>query len=399
MRPADVALAHYDGSGLYSDERNEQMWLEIPAGLRALRLTARTLPDEFRSAFSKSDRDDAIAVDMRGLPEPLAREVAFGLWRIIDSGGKVVYEQFRVLNNCLRGVTESGAASTRCSLMDATCESWQHEMFAFEARRVGRPLTAQRKQFMGHALRRIYRFVLFAYDDRPWWQREMWSLDLDARIPRRQREPSGNKCLYFDRYETPWLRRGVQWLLGRQLEAGLITWSTATVYFHGLFRFDEFVAGRGVPGPWLCDDQLDVRPLLLDYVASLRRRTSDKAERAGSPISKLRLARLMTDIEQFYGYMCEHREEAARSLDEPGWLRLSGAHARFWHHGEKPREAPRVDEAKIIDDTASRTVMSNVELLAKPVDTHSAPRGQDRPPHQRDPVDGLRPAPAAGRAF
>ena len=188
-------------------------------------------------------------------------------------------------------------------------------------------------------------------------------MDLDPRIPRREREPSGRKCLYFDRFQQRWLRLGLQWFLRCQLEAGQITWSTATSYFNGLMRFDEFLSGREVPGPWLANDPFAVRPLMLDYVSILRARVSNKAERVGKPIGKARMARLMTEVEQFYGFMCERREEAAHELDEPGWRRLTGPHTRFWHFGEKPRPAPVIDPAKIIDDTAMQSIMGSVERI------------------------------------
>jgi integrase len=367
VRQADLALGRYDGAGLFSPDAKERLWLAVPEGLRPARLTARTIPGEFVGAFSRSDRDDSIAVDFRGLPEPLARELSFALWRIIETGGKVVHEQFRVLANGVRDVLADPRRAGRLSLMDASCATWQRELFAAAAERLGRMPSKYRRQALGHALRRAYRFVWFAYDERPWWRRELWSLDLDPRIPRREREPSGRKCLYFDRYRQGWLRLGLQWFLKCQLEANLITWSTATTYFNGLLRFDEFLAEREVPGPWLADDPLDVRPLMLDYLTALRVRVSDKAERAGRPISTARLARLMTDVEQFYGFMTERRHEASRALHEPGWERLGGAHVRFWHFGEKPRPPARVDEAKIIDDHAMRSIMEQIERLGQPV--------------------------------
>jgi len=170
MRQADLALGRYDGRGLFSPEVNERLWLSVPEGLRAARLTARTIPPDFVGAFLKSDSDDSIALDFRGLPAPLARELSFAVWRVIETGGKVIPEQFRVLASHLRDVLAEPRHAARASLMDAPCERWQRELFAAAAKRMSKVPSKNRKQFIGHALRRAYRFVWFAYDPRPWWR-------------------------------------------------------------------------------------------------------------------------------------------------------------------------------------------------------------------------------------
>jgi hypothetical protein len=94
---------------------------------------------------------------------------------------------------------------------------------------------------------------------------------------------------------------------------------------------------------------------------------SDQSARKDGKLGLKRIRRLMTDVEQFYMFMLEHRHDAANSLADERWNRLGAVHARFYRFGEKPRVPARVDEAKIIDDASMSRVLAKVQLLGEPV--------------------------------
>lgn len=66
--------------------------------------------------------------------------------------------------------------------------------------------------------------------------------------------------------------------------------------------------------PYLCEDPLAVRPLMLDYVSHLNATHSRQSERNDGKLSVKRVRTLMTDIEQFYMFMLDHRDDAANAL-------------------------------------------------------------------------------------
>jgi hypothetical protein len=48
------------------------------------------------------------------------------------------------------------------------------------------------------------------------------------------------------------------------MESGLLRWSTASRRLTSLVPFSRFLTERGIDKPYLCEDPLAVRPLMLD---------------------------------------------------------------------------------------------------------------------------------------
>jgi hypothetical protein len=163
------------------------------------------------------------------------------------------------------------------------------------------------------------------------------------------------------------LRRGLQWHLRIGMETGLFGWSTASRRLTSLLTFSRFLAERGIDQPFLCEEPLAVRPLMLDYVGFLNAIRSKQSQRNDGKLSVRRIRTLMTDVEQFYMFMLDHRHDAANTLADERWNRLRAVHARFYRFGEKPRIPARVDEAKIIDDASMSRIMAKVQLLGDSV--------------------------------
>ena len=365
----DLPLAAYDGTDHFTPDHHLVLWESIPAGLRTLYFTIPQIPPEYLGAF-RANGYRGRAIDFRMLPEPVAHELAFCVWRTIELGGLVPHEPLDRLARWLSAVLRSlpaGERARRTSLMAAPATRWTRELLAAWARERGRLPSQGRTHDLTWALRRCYRLLCFAYDTRAWWEREIWDLQLDARIPRREHEPNSGCALYFDQLSQRWLRRGLQWHLRIGMETGLLRWATASRRLTSLVPFSRFLTERGIDQPYLREDPLAVRPLMLDYVSHLNAIRSRQSERNDGQLSAKRIRTLMTDVEQFYMFMLDHRHDAANALADERWNRLGAVHARFYRFGEKPRIPPRVDEAKIIDDASMSRIMANVQLLGEPV--------------------------------
>lgn len=365
----DLPLAAYDGTEHFTPDRRLVLWESIPPGLRTTYFTIPRIPPEYLGAF-RANGDRSRAIDLRMLPEPIGHELAFCVWRIIELGGLVPYDPLGRLARHLAAVLQAlpaGERARRPSLMAVPATTWIRELVAAWTRARGRVPSARRKHDLTWMLRRCYRLLCFAYDTRDWWEREIWDLQLDSRIPRREHEPQWSTALYFDRISQSWLRRGLQWHLRVGLETGLFGWSTAGARLTSLITFSSFLAGRDIDQPYLGEDPLAVRPLMLDYVSFINAIRSEQSQREDGKLGVTRIRRLMSDVEQFYMFMLDHRHDAATALADERWKRLGAVHARFYRFGEKPRIPARVDEAKIIDDASMSRMLAHVQLLGDPV--------------------------------
>jgi hypothetical protein len=121
-------------------------------------------------------------------------------------------------------------------------------------------------------LRRCYRMLWTAYDQRPWWRREQWSLALDPRIPRRPHEPSEGQSLHFHTLEPEWLRVGVQWWFKVSLETGALTWTSIRSIRSGIGVFSTWLGAQDPTPPWLSNDPADVRVLMLSTSSAMSAR-------------------------------------------------------------------------------------------------------------------------------
>lgn len=365
----DLPLAAFDGTEHFTPEHHLVLWESIPAGLRHLYFTIPRIPAEYLGAF-KANGDRGRAIDLRMLPEPIAHELSFCVWRIVELGGLVPHEPLDRLARHLAAVLDAlpaGERARRSSLMAAPATVWMRELLAVWTHERGRVPSAARKRDLTSVLRRCYKILCFAYDARDWWEREIWDLQLDPRIPRREHEPDGTSALYFDRITQAWLRPGLQWHLRVGMETGLFGWATCKHRLSSIVTFSRFLAERGVDAPYLCEDPLRVRPLMLDYVSFIHTMRSNTGRpRDGRQLSAHRINRLMTDVEQLYMFILDHRHDAAVALGDERWKRLGAAHARFYRFAEKPRAPARVDETKIIDDASMSRIMARIQLLGDP---------------------------------
>jgi hypothetical protein len=152
----DLPLAAYDGTEHFQPDRHLMLWESIPSVLRTTYFTIPRIPSEYLGAF-RPNGDRGRAIDFGMLPEPLAHELAFCVWRIIELGGLVPYERLDRLARHLAAVLEGlppAERARRPSLMAAPAETWIGELLAAWTRERGRVPTASRRRDLTYALRR-----------------------------------------------------------------------------------------------------------------------------------------------------------------------------------------------------------------------------------------------------
>ncbi|GAA3263961.1 tyrosine-type recombinase/integrase [Nonomuraea helvata] len=352
-----------DTSGCFHSEVLEVLWAAIPARFRTIELASVDLGHEEAAGFSISGRHQNFRLWFGQLSEPMDREMAWCCWRIVELGGRVPVGALSSLIRWL-AATVKDHPELRGSLMTATPREWEQTLAATWARHKGRLPGKHWLLNTARLLRRCYQMLWTAYDQRPWWQREVWDPGLDPQIPRREHEPQGDYSIYFQQLQPLWFRRATQWYFKISLETGDLTWSTIRTRRSGLQVFGDWItAQQAAPPPCLRDDPAAVRAFMLDYLAHVRAQTASTGANLGKPLSPLRVNDILTDIEKFYAFMTDHRETAARVLDEPGWLALGPYHAILWRHGEKGRAKVRPERREVIDDTAFSQIMTNLHLL------------------------------------
>jgi hypothetical protein len=255
----------------------------VPAELHLTEFSLRTLPDHPAFRWRLGCRPEWRGFDLGSLPEPMQRDFAYCLWRVIDSGLTITQPYARLVNWFIRLAEDQGRGGCPPlrSLIDRSLHDWEHELIKERARRSGK---FGWPKFGPGIFRRCYRHLLIAYDPREWWQHDAWSPRFDARIPLRQHEPTTARAGYdFLVVEQHWLREALKWQLKTAIETGLLAWPSVLARLMSLTIFSQFLAERGVDEPRLCADRQDLRLLALNFFAHVKQRRAlrGKSRRAG----------------------------------------------------------------------------------------------------------------------
>lgn len=129
-----------DGSGLYTEQRNLELWQQVPPELRLTEFSPRTLPDHPAFRWRLGCRPEWRGFDLGPLPEPMQRDFAYCLWRVIDSG-LTITAPYALLVNWFVYLAEDVRAAGRPplrSLIDRSISDWEHELIKERARRRGK---------------------------------------------------------------------------------------------------------------------------------------------------------------------------------------------------------------------------------------------------------------------
>ena len=243
----------------------EALWTAVPGPMRLLRFAPGTVPPQYAGAFCH-DGTWRAGVDLSHLPDPMRREVAWCIFRIIDLGGTIPTPGLsmvaRLLGRGHRRPARPGAglpagdAGLGLVPADPARGAPAHRAAARTRHDAQHPRAADTHDApAGHRL-----------DTGPWWRLDQWNPVEDTRIPLRDHEPMGRYAVRFDRIGTPWLRRGLQWHCKTGLETGTLRWSTVHRRIVAVTEFDAFLSRRQPPGPWLAASPGQVRVLMLDFL-------------------------------------------------------------------------------------------------------------------------------------
>ena len=85
-------------------------------------------------------------------------------------------------------------------------------------------------------------------------------------------------------------------------------------------EFDAFLGRRAAPRAVAGGGPGQVRALMLEFLALCGSRAC-RGRRAGKPRPPASVLRLAGEVEQFYMFMTDNKEEAAAALGDPRWLR------------------------------------------------------------------------------
>jgi integrase len=367
QKVASAALREaLDGSGLYTPERNLAIFEQVPPELRITEFSSRTLPDHPAFHWRLEGRATWRGFDLGPLPEPMQRDFAYCLWRVIDSGLQITAPYGHLIKWFIRLVEETRGAGRPPlrSLIDSSVSDWERELVRERARRTG--TLGWTKSGPG-IFRRCYRHLLIAYDPREWWQHDAWSPRFDARIPLREHEPAVARTGYdFTVIEQRWLREALKWQLKTALETGLLRWASVLARLGSLTIFSQFIAERGIDEPRLCADRTELRLLALDFLAHVKQRRARCGANRGELLANGTVRHTINHVERFYAFMVDYREEAARALGEPRWEALGDQHARLWRPGEKPLPPRLPDDDVYFDEHTMAQVMRHAGLLGAP---------------------------------
>ena len=370
MQVASPRLAAtLDASGLYTEERNRWLWEQTPEELRLTEFSPRTLPDHPAFRWKLTGVGSWRGFDLYSLPEPMQREFAYCFWQIIESGLTVNPNYSQLVWWLIILGQDYHAAKRRPamrSLVDRSCAQWERELVKTRTKRTGKLGWTHN----GHAtIRRVYRHLVIAYSPREWWQHDIWSPKFDPRIPIREHEPGRARAGYdFLAIAQPWLREAAKWQLKVALETGLLRWPTIRQRLGSLTIFSQFIAKRGIDEPVLCSDPTDLRLLALDFLAAVKQRRATAGPYRGQLIRGATVHNILTDVEQFYAWIADHKLEAARALGDRRWEQLGDQHTRLWRQGEKPPVPRGPDDDVYFDDHTMAQLMRHAGVLGAPKD-------------------------------
>lgn len=162
------------------------MWAEVPEPFRLTRYRYDSVPAEYASSFglraATKARDTTDVVNLARLPETMAQEVAWAIWRmVVDQGRKVVsqFDTMLVRVADVVGRPPPGTGPVR-SLVDLSLAQWAGEIAKAHVRRGC--VVSQARQHVT-AFRTLHELVSLRYDRREWWRRDVWNPSVDQRIP------------------------------------------------------------------------------------------------------------------------------------------------------------------------------------------------------------------------
>lgn len=347
-----------------------ELWESLPVECRRDHFDKASMPERYRDAVMPATagggKRTTLYLNMRGLPETMTWELAWTVHRHIGLGRTLHPTSFNAATRVLRAAVAHGSrrARTAASLMSLTPDQWVRE--GHIARLKGTALGPSNDEYAAQAVKRWQDLLTYAYHRGDWWRLDVWNPVLDQRIPLREHEPNGRAIANFTRLHTAWLREAAKWWLSIQLETQQLSWTTVTGRVHYLDWLQQRIDAEGDLGPVLVDEDTELRPYMRRLAEALRTHTAVSGPNEGSQIGVHMRQNAMTTIERFYRWMFDNQIEAAATLDEPRWRKLTGHYTRLFRPGEKPRLRLGFNDELVLEDDVITKILAGAELLAKP---------------------------------
>ena len=365
-----VEALHRSSECRYDEDTNLALVDAVPEGLRLLHYTRRSIPEEFQASFAYY-HDKIGDIHLDALPEPMQREVMYAVWRIVELGGRVPCAPMGLLMRELAVTAQrlGRQQQPHQSLMVRTPGEWKTELRTTWVQREKQLPNLNTLRTYLAPLDRVCKILWFAYDRGTWWEREVWDLSMDSRIPRRDHEPAFSTAIHWHALETGWLRRAAMYYTKILLEAGSITWSTAHGRFDGFRVFDLYLTDKNITTPRLCDDRKHVRTVMMDFLNREKTHVVKVGKSRGNVRSDASVSSIATAVKGLYVYMYDHGDVAAQLLAEPRWRDLPPEYVRFWMPGDvKPKGSSRrrFDERHIITDDVLSEVVKHAHIIGDP---------------------------------
>lgn len=342
------------------------------------------VPDEWRSTTYATDQPPYNRVFVQfttGTPAAqhslgtpalprIDNEIAWAVHTIWREGlGKISATYLRQFSAAVTNLThryQQLAGRNTVSLVDLRPLQIVHEAdLLFEARN-GRAWDGRPRTRFIDLTERIHRLVASRCVSRAWWTVDVWDLNLDPRIPRREHEPYAGSTIKLASIRPRWLREGVRYWLATSFTYQTQTWSTGLGRSRAIAAsLGAFAEQRGITNPALTSEPTDIRPLMAELLAWLREPNPTTGKRR-SPGT---IAGVQTAIQSFYTFMFEHSEEAVRATQDPNWGRLTAAHTRLWPpDGRSGRQATRpVENHRWLSREDLQQMVACLPILSAPV--------------------------------
>jgi integrase len=354
-------------SGLYSETRNHELWDGLPEIARNRYFTRRSMPPEYLEAILENRpaarvHYKGVAISFRGLPEPMARELAWCLNRHVKVGRTVHAEKWNQLTAILERVCLTDPSIE--SLVQRTEAEWT---LSFHAHYADQGAIAPAKvDHRLELLRKLLDHLVVVYHDGDWWELDVWNPICDPRIPQRDHEPSGRNVANFSDLTAPWLRAGAKFWLKTYLETGAYTWSSVKSRLDSLKWLQRHIDELGAVGPQIRDDPDAIRPWFSAFVKFMRKHRVLVGPTKGQLMGAHQLRSSMSVIETFYRFMFDSRVEAAALLGDQRWLKVGLHHCVLFRPDEKPRYTNRAKTDRVLSDEVVQQIAEGSSLLGLP---------------------------------
>lgn len=204
----------------------------------------------------------------------------------------------------------------------------------------------------------IHSMLVARCADHPWWDADVWRLDLDPRIPRRPHEPAADRAVNIGAIEPDWLREGVRFWLSRCLVEGQYAWSSLVARANRIrCTYGQWCQSRNVSRPAVASSSTDIAELrrhFLDFLSWLRSPASTKNAK---PTALSGVVAAQSSVQAFYEFMYERADEAVAATGHNGWHELTATHTRLWapqdrtrrpHHARKLGHIAAADLSRMI---------------------------------------------------